>query len=241
MAEKLKSILNQTHWSLVFRALVFALAWLILPFPAFFIVALALFFFPFFHPFRLWFPFLLVLIFAGTIAPFGWAAIFLGVLFFLILGVKRLFIIDRFHAHQILIFLFAFLLFLTFFSRFPVLFGWSAFASSAAVAMAYFFLLRGTLQYAIETNHEEGSSERRRRMLAAGLVAFFVWQAMIALAFLPIRFLGQTALLLLCTVTATEIALGHMRAALSRRKLLAECSIFLALTVFILALNQWKV
>src|SRR3989344_4217483 len=175
MEGKLRSILNQTPWSLARSALVFALAWLVLPFWLFCIAALALYFFPFFDPFRLWFPFFLILFFAYIISPNGWAAIFLGVLFALTLGVKRLRIVDRFSAHQILAYLLAFLLFLNFFSRAPALAGWGVFFSSVAFAAAYFFLIRGLLWQSGRASDDASHPKNRKEILIVGLVSLLIW------------------------------------------------------------------
>ncbi len=237
MAGKLKSILTQTPWFLARNALVFALAWLFLPFWLFCFVALALYFFPFFCPFRLWLPFFLILFFAYIISPNGWAAVFLGVLFALLLGIKRLRIVGRFHAHQILIYLISFLLFLNFFSRTPALAGWGVFVSSAVTGAAYFFLFLRLFQ---QSSGSTSRLENRKKTLVVGLVSLLLWQAMLTFMFLPMRFFSQAALLFLFAITATEIAVIYLDNALSRKKLLAEFSIFFALAVFILALNQWK-
>ena len=95
MAEKLKLILRPIPWSLLLKAAAFGVGWLILPFWVFVVLAALLYFLPVFQVLKLLFPFVLTLILAYLVPPSLWAGLFLSALFFFILGVKDLVLIDR--------------------------------------------------------------------------------------------------------------------------------------------------
>src|SRR5258708_3672304 len=118
MAAKLKSISKQIHWSSVLKALVFALAWIWFPFWFFAILALGLYFIPFFQARRLAIPFLTLLILCYIQTPDMAFAIIFGVVFYETLLIKDLLLIDRRSAYELLVLALTFLLLREFYMKF---------------------------------------------------------------------------------------------------------------------------
>lgn len=75
--------------------------------------------------------------------------------------------------------------------------------------------------------------------MAAFIVAFLVWEFMLALLFVPLNFLYQSMLLLLATTILFEITLDYLGGRLTRRRTLINFSTFLVLAVIILGSAQW--
>src|SRR5882724_5769539 len=132
MAAKLKSITGRIHWFLLAKAAIFGFGWLVLPAWLFFALAAGLYFIPFFRPQKLLIPFLLVLGFALKAPVNFWAAIFLGCVFYCLLGIKDLVFIDRAAAYEVLVFLLAFLYIFAFFGV------WNSWNSGGFLAAAGF-------------------------------------------------------------------------------------------------------
>src|ERR1700735_5015882 len=119
MEEKLKSISKQIHWSLLAKAAIFALGWFFLPFWLFLLLALYLYFFPFFQSRKLLgAPFLglLALTFIGP-ASFFMAIVF-GLLFYYLLLIKDLVLIDRKAAYELFAFVLLFFFLRSFYENF---------------------------------------------------------------------------------------------------------------------------
>ncbi|MBI4085390.1 MAG: hypothetical protein HY432_02725 [Candidatus Liptonbacteria bacterium] len=232
MEEKLKSTLNRTPWSLILKACAFGASWLLLPFWAVFLVGLYFYFTPFFQPFKLLVPFVLTLA-ASLYIPQGfWFAVFLGILFFLILGIKNLIFVNRYENHQMMVFLLLFVIFFGAFSHFENWQKWFISIVSPAVALSFFFLFRELCDYCVER-------DRRKINLMAGLGAFLIWQAFIIALFLPLNYFYQTALLFLSSVILTDIFLEHLNGTLNKRKMLGDFSIFFTVTAVMLASANW--
>ena len=92
---RVRAVSAKVPWQLVVKALLAAVAWYALPYWIFVFLALGLYFMPVFRPFPLFVPFI-VLFFLTAVLPqdfFGTA--FVGVSFFLLLGVKDLVLAKR--------------------------------------------------------------------------------------------------------------------------------------------------
>jgi|GEM_PF-612936 len=242
MAIKLKSITRLIPWSLALRAVLFGAAWLILPFWAFSILALYLYFVPLFQPLKLGVPFATLLFFTYTLTPNIWFAILLLVIFYLILGMKDLILIDRIAAYEILVLLLLFLVFFGFFSWVTNLGIRSAPFKAVLPAGLFFFLARGFLYYPdspppLLRVRKSG----RWEFLFIGLGAFMIWQLSLVLLFLPMSFFYQSALLFLVTLFFLELFPYHLRGELSRERILVNFSTFFILGTVILAAIEWSI
>lgn len=244
---------------LLFKSFILGLSWLILPFWAFLALSVYFYLVPFFQPFKLIIPFMLALAVAFA-APHGfWFAILIGMLFFLLLGIKNLILIHRFDNHQMMVFLILFLLFFSFFFHFQNWQRWIVSLISLGVGLSYFFLFDELADYIkIKRNDEPKKifipleAERPKALVAlaywrgrsltgfiSGLGAFFLWQVVMAVLFLPLNYFYQTALLFLFSVILTDFLLEYLGGGISRKKILTDFSIFFVIAVIMLASANW--
>lgn len=236
MAAKLKSILRTTPWSLLLKASVLAALWPVLPYWLFFFLALGFYFIPFFEPRRLFLPFVLFLFFAAFLTPGYLSSLFLGIIFFLILGVKNLVIVDRAAAYETLFFVLFFLAVLGFFGSFDSPRGYfSVFAAAAAAVFA--LLLGGFLRFSTEF----AALSRREKFLIIVLPGVVIWQWFLAVLILPMNYFYQSALVFLGGIVLAELIYAYINKSLERRKILIYFSVFFAAVAIILAANPWNV
>jgi hypothetical protein len=226
MAEKLKSILKQTHWSLVIKAVVFGVAWFFLPFWLFLLVALYLYFVPFFQSHRLFWPFfaLLILTFVEP-ANFLFLIVFAGLFYYLLL-IKDLLLIDRRFAHELLVLVLSFLLVHDFYERFRWVIGGTALAYSLLLAILVVLMAKGFM-------------EKANRLL---LWLFFVlaWQFIVLGLFIPIDFIYQSLIVFIALFTLIDIISSYAFGSISRHKILATSLSASILLVIVLASASWK-
>lgn len=247
MEVKLKSTSRTIPWSLLAKAAVFAVGWLVLPTGLFLALAAVLYFlFPFFQPSRTLVPFLLVVLLAtmpalravgpteGLPGGAGWGFLLLGGTFFLILGIKELALIRRELAFEVVGLLLLFGYALNFFAAFDRFGKPAVLVASLGLAALFGWLLREAIRY----GGEETASGTPRALLW-GIGGYLVWQWALALTALPLNYFHQTALLLLGAATAAELLLAHAGGRLTRRVALMCFSVFLTLFALILAGNSW--
>lgn len=242
MVRKLKSISKPIRWSLLTRAAIFGSVWFFLPFWFFLLTALYLYFVPIFQPFRLFFPFLLVLFFAATASPNVYLALLLIAAFYMLLGIKDFILINRKAAHEILILLLLFLSYTRFFSRFDSGAGLAAFFYSIVLAASSFILIKGFLRYKPNSGEELTENEKEstiKRPLVAALVSLIIWHFSLALLFAPINFLYQSIILFVSAAILIEIIPLYLGGALTGRRIMTFSSVFFTLTVLILATARW--
>lgn len=230
---KLRLISRPIPWFLLVRAAAFGAAWFFLPRWLFFCVALYLYFRPFFRSSKLLLPFALVIFFAFLLPVNLLSAALLGTIFFLVLGVKELFFIDRFSAYELLIFLLLFLGFLNFFSRFENWKGVSPFFWSLVIGFAFWGLFRGAMGY------YPVHARPRHEGIAAAVAAFLVWECAWLVLFLPFTFFYQAALLLLFAATITEFGAIYAGHSLDRDKLTSRILAFAVFVFVILVTARW--
>jgi hypothetical protein len=226
MVEKLKSILKRAHWSLAIRAVIFGLAWFFLPFWLFLFIALYLYFVPFFQSRRLLWPFfsLLILAFVEP-ANFLFLVIFAALFYYLLL-IKDLLLIDRRFAHELLILVLSFLLVHDFYEKFRWVIG--------GTALAYSFLLA-----VLVTLMVKGFMDNKDSLL---FWFFFVlaWQFLVLGLFLPVSFIYQTLIVFIILFTLIDIVSGYSLGDVSRNKILATSLSTSILLVIVLASASWK-
>jgi hypothetical protein len=236
MAEKLKSILKRTSWSLLLKAVIFGVAWWVLPFWLFLIIALYLYFVPNAGAGKVKAPFFVLLLISllqhqNVLA----AAIFAGA-FYCILLIKDLLIIDRRSAYEVLMLVLSYMLIRGFFlNTAGSLGGWTLFYS-VIVAYAVSALVTSFIK-----NFPEGepSYEVRvfRRML--GWMTFLLmWQLLVVGLFLPVNFLYQAAIVFLVAIIPISFV-QYIFGGFSRTKVLASGMVIFALLVIVLASAHW--
>ncbi len=235
MATKLRLILRRIHWSLVLRAAVFSCAWFLAPFWAFLLVAAYFYFYPFFRPLTFALPFLLLIFLMAVEPQILSLAVFFAVIFYLILGIKDLILINRKPAYEVLVLLLSFLMFVRFFLEFVSWAGLRAPLYSLVMAAVFSFLSRGFLSY--ETSGEKEIAGRRDVIL--GLVCLLLWQTSLVALFLPTNFLYQAAILFLVAMMALELASDYLGRNLTRQRILTNLTVALGILTMILGSASW--
>ena len=234
MAAKLKSILKPIPWFLAARAVLFGFAWLFLPLWLFVALGLYFYFFPFFQSWKLIFPFCLTLIFGILATPSIPAAFFLTVVFFLILGIRDLFFINRIAAYELLVFLLLFLFFLNFFEAVANWQGMSAFFWSLILSITFFLLVRSFVNYA------DINANGRTSVMVIGVGSLLLWQLSIAVLILPLTFFSQAALLFLAAAFIIDFSIKRLDSRLNRRDLMANAVAFAVLATIIFSTTRWE-
>ncbi|MFH0890643.1 MAG: hypothetical protein V1856_01270 [Candidatus Liptonbacteria bacterium] len=235
--EKLRLISKTIPWWLVARAAALGLAWWFLPYGWFGVVALLLYFLPFFQPARTALPFLVLLAITFFLPePNVWMALLLSILMFLILGVKDLLLVNRASASEALFFTLVFVMLLVFFNNFGHS-GQAGFWFYLFSIPAISFFLLNHLMF-----HYGGTElSPTRRAVRTGTLSFFLLQLLWIVSILPMNPYLQTGLVLVSLVTAVEIVLEQSRSALSRRGGLFFFSVWFVAVVLILTVNSWSI
>lgn len=238
MVARLRSISKRIRWSLLLRAGVFALTWWLAPFWLFFLLALYLYLVPLFQAGKLAVPFLLLLLLAYLQAPSPVFFFIFGGLFYAIMTVKDLLVIDRQSAYELLALVLSFLLLRAFFLRFD-----EGVSGPSGAALAYSLLtaivLMLLLRSFIECFREDivVSPGVRRAGLWLSLLLF--WQILIAGLFLPLDFVYQTVAVFLVAILIFDLVPDYFLGNYSANKALAAGSIIFALYVIVFASARW--
>lgn len=171
-------------------------------------------------------PFLLLMAFSlaaiETLAGSGQflpAVIFLSFLFFLILGLKDLVLIQRTTWQRFLNLSLAYLALLLFFYY-----------------VQEFFFLKLILLFGVTLLLIKDLFKKR---IFYWLIAFLVVEAAWALSLLPFGFISAATILLLVYFVLTDLAIYYLDNALTRRRILTDISIFALLFILTLAFSRW--
>ena len=245
MEAKLGSISNRIYWSSLLKAAVFAAAWLFLPFWAFLLIALYLYFVPWFVPGRLMAPFLalLTLAYVQPIPSSGvgaWFALIFGAIFYCILLVKDLLILDRRSMYEVLVLILIFLLLRDFYAAFAVGIGGPG---GGGAVLLYAFLLAGAITLLFRNflgafPGPTGASERP----AVWLVFLLAFQLCVAGLFVPLDFIYQSAAIFLVVALIVDLTAERVFSGpegLPRTKIFGTVGAILALLVLVLVSAKW--
>jgi hypothetical protein len=254
MVEKLKSISKRTNWSLLLKAVLFAAAWWVLPFWLFLLVALYLYFIPVAGSANVALPFLVLLLIAFPESPNLLFAIILAIIFYYIVLIRDLLIIDRRSAYEILVLALSYLLLRSFFMREgdnfggPALF-YAIFVAWALAAMVQSFIKNfSSASVAVsvgdgvmtEPDADASVAEARSFRRALGLVSFMLfWQLLIVGLFLPLNFVFQSAIVFMVAAIFIDLIAQYAFGELSRTKVLAASTVIFCLLVIVLASAHW--
>ena len=235
MVAKLKSISRRIHWSLVLRAVIFALAWAWLPFWLFLLIALYLYFIPWFHAGKLAVPFFVLLLLTYVQMPGIIYLIVFGALFYYLLLIKNLLLIDRRSAYELLILALSFLLLRDFYAGFN--------EGINGTALLYAFLVAGVLALLfrsfIGALHDEAAVRRGITRTAVWLSFILLSQVLIVGLFLPLDFIYQSVLVFLVVVLLTDLVPEYLLAGFSRTRTLVAAMTIFALFVIVLGSARW--
>ena len=239
MVEKLKSILRRTSWSLVLKAVIFGVAWWVLPFWLFLLVALYLYFVPFTGAPKVSVPFSVLLLISLFERQNLVDAVLFGAIFYFIILIKDLIIIDRRSAYEILMLVLSYLLVRDFFLKVGGSLGGWALLYSVIVAWAVSALVVSFIKNFSDAP-EGFAREARPFQRVLGWMAFLLmWQLLIVGLFLPLNFLYQSAIVFLIAAILIDLVPQHMFGELSRAKVLATGTVLFSLLVIVLASARW--
>ena len=241
MEEKLKLILKRIHWSSLLKAGVFGLAWLLLPFWIFFLVALYLYFVPWFQVGRLILPFFVLLLLSYVQTSGFFFALIFAAAFYLMLLVKDLLILDRRSAYEILILAFTFFLLRDFYMRFNEGIGGAAIFYAFLTAAVVALLMRSFVNsFAFEGANEPAQPHfPLRRATGVWLSFLLLAQILIAGLFLPLDFIYQSTIVFLIAVLFIDLTAEYLLTGLTKNKTLGVASTVFALLVIVLSSARW--
>ncbi|HVO29031.1 MAG TPA: hypothetical protein VMT81_03560 [Candidatus Paceibacterota bacterium] len=233
MAAKLRSILRQTRSSLLLKAAVFALAWFFFPFWLFLLVALYLYFVPWFQTRKLLAPFLALLVLA-YLQPAGLVFFLIfGALFYYLLLIKDLLVIDRRSAYELLVLALSFFLLRDFYGRFGGALTGAGFFWGFLTAALIGLLVRGFIRSFAER------ADAPENRAAAGVSFLLIWQFLMLGLFLPLDFVYQSVIVFLAVVLVADIIPERYLGGSSRTKLFVTSATVFTLAAIVLASAQW--
>lgn len=216
------------------KSVAFAISWFFLPnwvAPA---VGLFFYLFPVFRVFEMAAPFAITAFLAFTTEKSPLFAIFLAVVFYLLLALKDMRFVDKEHPQDILSFSLLSGLFISFFSFFN---GWDSFAPvilSLLISFAAFFLLKAQIsrRFIAKSGSDVG-------LVSAAIAALMLWQLTLLMIFLPLNFVYQSAIALVFAVIVFGIVADYSSDIISKRRILVNFSAFLFFSAVILGSAQW--
>lgn len=243
MAARLKLISRQIHWSLLLRAAVFAFAWFFLPFWLFLPFAFYLYFIPFFQSWKLIWPFFGLLILA-IIEPVGlpFLIIFIALFYYLLL-LKDLLLIDRRSAYELLVIAISFFLLRSFYENFgrdliTAVSFWSGFFTAAFIGL---LVNSSAIYFSGDAVSENKPPKIHLRRTAAFLAFVLVWQFLMLGLFLPLDFVYQSVIVFLFSVLVIDLIPENYLepSGVSRQRILTSGVTIGILLAIVLLSAQW--
>ncbi|HEX4104194.1 MAG TPA: hypothetical protein VHZ04_01805 [Candidatus Paceibacterota bacterium] len=205
-----------------------------LPFWLFFLIALYLYFVPLFQAGKLAVPFFVLLITTYVQAPDPLFIIVFGAVFYFLLLIKDLLLIDRRSAHELLVLVLSFLLLRDFYMAFPQGISgaalWYALFTAILVALLARNLVRGGTGQGTDLGGER---------MALWLIFSLVWQATIVGLFLPLDFVYQMLAVFLVVILVIDLIPDYLFGTFERTKALTTITVVLILFAVILGSAQW--
>lgn len=252
------SKLKERLWSMrgtIIRAAIFAVAWGVAPFWFFLLVALYLFFVPPAQAGTVIAPFIVLLGFAFFSPVSFLMAIIFGLLFWYILLIKELYLINRRVAYETLSLVLVFLIFRLFYERLGAGFaGPAPFLFALLIAGTVGFLFSGFAglfmapAIALDPETHEGSVKkeeipitmRRLRRVAAAAIAFLIFEILLAGLFLPLDFVYQTVIVFILAALILDLSARHLlEGSVPRERILVLSSTAFVLLAVILGSARW--
>jgi hypothetical protein len=239
MAAKLKSITRQIHWSLLLKSAVFAFAWFYFPFWIFLLVALYCYFVPLFRTGKFAVPFIVLLVLCLFHAPSVPMAVIFGAIFYYLLLIKDLLLIDRATARSFLVMALSFFLFREFYAAFangPV--GIGLFGAFAAAAL-FGFLMHNLIGNFRRSYEGDDDREEAVRNVVSTLSFLLIAECLVIGLFLPLNFIYQSIIVFLAAAIIVDLVPSHVFGTLSSEKIRLTSVVFFALFVVVLVSARW--
>lgn len=235
MAEKLRSILKRIHWYLALKAAVFAIAWAWFPFWVFLLIALYLYLERLFQTRPLAVPFLALIILCYIQSPSATYAVIFGGVFYFILLIKNLILIDRRSAYELVVLTLTFLLVHDFYAAWNGGVAGAALAYALLAAVLFGLLVRSFIRFFRNDLVVGGGAARAAVML----MTLLLWQTLIAGLFLPIDFTYQTVAVFLVAVLLIDLVPQYLVGMITRAKVFTAASVVFTLFVIVLGSARW--
>jgi hypothetical protein len=227
MAAKSKSITNPIPWSSLLKPFAVAAAWLLLPWWAFLLVALYCYLVPFFRLLSLAPAFLAFLVLTLTATTGFFQAVYAGVAFALILGIKDFVIVNRRAAYQLLVFLLSFAGSLLLFDNFAAWAAPTPFLALGSFSLFWLWLV------ASDPERQDPAA------LPAGIAALLLFEIGAIIFFLPISFFPQSALFFFASALLFEAATNLKHITFKQASFWGIS--YSAISLLVVLLVSWKV
>jgi hypothetical protein len=235
MEAKLRSISKQIHWSSALKAAIFALAWFWFPFWLFALVALYLYFIPIFRSGKLAIPFFVLLALSYFQSSGILFALVFGAIFYVMLLIKDLLVIERRSAYELLVLILSFLALRAFYITFD--------GGASGAALAWAFLIAAAIALLIHSFircfAEEVAVGIPVKKGAGWLTFLFVSQILIVGLFLPLDFVYQSVIVFLTVFLFIDLLPEYLFGGLSPTKVLTAATAVFALFTIVLASAHW--
>jgi hypothetical protein len=166
-------------------------------------------------------------------------AVIFGIVFYFLLLVKDLIIIDRRSAYEILMLVLSYLLVRGFFLNVGGSFGWWSLLDSAVAAAAVSVLVTSFIKNFSNTPEDSAPETRFFRRMLGWMMFLLMWQLLIVGLFLPLDFLYQSAIVFLVAIIILDLIPQYVFGELTRIKVLATGTVLFALLVIVLSSARW--
>jgi len=219
-------------------------AWMFLPWWVFVPIALYLYFVPLSQTQTAIGPFLALLALC-LMQPAGYCfAVVFGVLFWYVLLIKDLYIIERKSAYEILSLIIVFLSLRLFYLDMGGRMGIDAIVWAFAIAGLFAGLVSGFIgnfspNTAADGTGTASSAQNPLRRVAVFAAFLLFFQILIVGLFLPLDFIYQSVVAFLLTALVIEFFPQYLFGSLSRTKFLATASVLFTLLVVVLGSARW--
>ena len=216
--------------AVIVKSLIFGLAWYFLPAWLFYIIALILYFIPFFQ-WKKFFPFFIAILGLYWFGPVTvWYAFVGAVLFGWLLGIREMLLVNRKAAAETL------LLAIFFFSA-RVLYAMNPVAAagglyeSLGLAVITGWMMRSLMDGFVDEKTKPQAIVRA----AAWLVALLMWQIMMVGFLLPLDFVYQSTMAFLAAALMIDIVSSYVWGEAERKRILFVVSMVFGYLVLVLA------
>lgn len=222
MVEKLKSIAKQIHWSLLLKVGLFLIVWSVCPTWLSMLVGALLYFVPLFRPGALLVSFLVFLCITTIFPHTVFFGIVVGILLFLILGIKDFLFVDRNSAYEILALMEIAIMYLYTFGV----------ASTSGGSLQLLSIIPAGICVLLFMN-------MGKYAIPFSLFGFFLWQLAVVLLTAPIPPIYQAVIEFLATLFLIESFLDYTSKRLTKERAIIYLLGFFSILVIILSSIEW--
>jgi len=206
----------------------------------FLLVALYLYFVPFTGAEKVSVPFFVLLLISFLQGNSILAAVIFGAIFYFIILIKDLLIIDRRSAYDILVLVLSYLLIRNFFLRVGgSLEGWTVVYSLVAAGAVSGMVTSFIKNFSTAWTEADSPEARSFRRMLGWMTFLLMWQLLLVGLFLPLDFLYQSAIIFLVAVIMIDLLPQYIFGELSRTKVLVTGMVLFALVTIVATSARW--